>query len=221
MGFLNLFFGFDGRLDRKEYFLLSFAAGLLFGGIYLLLMGMSVSEGKLTAMQALKGGLHGIYVASPPAALAFLTGTWVQLALVYKRSRDFSGKTTFAKVYTALILAPMVILSLVGGEGGVFLSLATQVLAAIPLLVMLFMLTLKKSLPADVSSDERAVFGDLSNTAPMSLGEIDEETDLVARAQQLREMELAAAKAPPAVSQPVASPPSGFGRRQPATFGNR
>ncbi|MEP0941595.1 MAG: hypothetical protein ABJH63_11285 [Rhizobiaceae bacterium] len=198
----------NGRMKRLNYVLLSGFIGAMNFGL-LTLVGL---QSGASLMQILEGGPLFLFQASPILAGVCLLGIWFQVCFVFKRSRDFSGGTLAAWLFVAFWAAPYVV-PLMANEGGALtsnsmLKFALAVPAAIVGMVLFFADTKDEALTARTSDSvqEAEQFGD-----------IDDSTDLVARAAALRAMDAAPSATRQTVQmQPIRAKPaaSGFGRRK-------
>ena len=222
----EIIFSPSGRIKRLPYFLLSSLSGMIFLAISSVMLIRTTGTELESWLSVVSGGIMEIIKVAPIAGLFYAIGAWVQICLSFKRSRDFSGKTTFAKIYMTLTLTPMVVLGLFDTP---IQGIVLAIVFGIPQAIMATMLLLKKSKEGEVSAETVKVFGARAETdseiyEPNSLGEITDETDLVARAAELRmAAEARMAKQVTATSS-LANKPynSGFGKRTSTpAFGNR
>ncbi len=222
----EILFSPSGRIKRLPYFLLSALSGMIFFAIASVLLIRTTGTSLENWLSVVSGGILKIFEVAPVAALFYAIGAWVQLCLSFKRSRDFSGKTTFAKFYMALTLAPMVVLGLFDTP---LQGITLAIIFGIPQAIMASMLVFKNSREGEVSEETAKVFG--ARPEPKieihesgTIGKITDDTDLVARAAELRVA--AEAMMEKQVSVPAARTlkphNAGFGKRTSApAFGSR
>jgi uncharacterized membrane protein YhaH (DUF805 family) len=206
----NLLLSPQGRMKRLNYILLSGFIGAMNFGL-LALVGL---RSGASLMQILEGGPLFLVQASPLLAGICMLGIWIQVCFVFKRSRDFSGGTLAAWLFVAFWAAPY-LMPFVLGQGGALspntmLKFASAVPAALVGMVLFFADSKDETLTARTSDgpDMQA-----------NLGDLDDSTDLVARAAALRAMEPSSTVPPVGASvqaQPIGAKPasSGFGRRK-------
>ena len=199
-----------GRMKRLNYVLLSGFIGAMNFGL-LALVGL---QSGASPLEILQGGPLFLFQASPVLAAVALLGIWIQVCFVFKRSRDFSGGTLAAWLFIAFwaapYLAPYVLAPGAGFGPDSMMKFASAVPAAIVGMVLFFADSKDETLVARASGDDRHEVD--------GFGELDETTDLVARAAALREVETAPplqpvyeAAAAPAGMRPAST---GFGRRK-------
>jgi len=200
-----------GRMKRLTYILLS----SLFSAMnfcLLILLGLRSGSGVL---DVLANGPLSVFHASPILSLAVLAGMWMQLCFVFKRSRDCSGTANWGWAFLIFWVAPFVgpdLMNTAQETGG---RLMWQVICAVPAALVGFMLLLRNSQPqTDLSGhdgDRRRHEDDGSD-----IGNLDESTDLIARARALPNLDAPSIETPVAIEVPPAIKPvqSGFGRRR-------
>ncbi len=223
----ELFFSTSGRMKRLPYFLFS----ALSGGVFLTLSSVFLIQSTGSSIDdwlpVISGGIVGVFETAPLAGLVYATGIWVQICLGFKRSRDFSGKTKFAKVFLVLSVAPMLAFSLFDTP---ITGFVIGAVVSIPQMILASMMLMKKSIEGDIVGENAEIFGEKPKSKTTThetsvLGTITNDTDLVARAAELRaveEVRVAKQEAAQLSSQQQVSPRAGFGRRTVApSFGNR
>ncbi|MCJ8308519.1 MAG: hypothetical protein HRU27_03625 [Rhizobiaceae bacterium] len=170
-----------GRMKRLNYVLLSGFIGAMNFGL-LALVGL---QSGASPLEILEGGPLFLFQASPVLAAVALLGIWIQVCFVFKRSRDFSGGTLAAWLFVAFwgapYLAPYVLAPGSGFGPDSMLKFASAVPAAIVGLVLFFADSKDDTLVAKASGD--------NDQGSVGFGDLDEGTDLVARAAALRAVE--------------------------------
>jgi len=141
---LKLYFSTKGRLKRFSFFTLSITPSII--TLSAVFVAALIAGTGVTLEDAFK--LFS-YMSSLTVLLIglFLLGAWVQICLVFKRNRDFSDTTTFAKIYVGVLLAPLVFIYF--GPIGMIVALFFSVIT----FIMTLILWLKNSKVGQIYTD--------------------------------------------------------------------
>ena len=210
MNAFELLFSPVGRINRLSYALLSGVFGAMnFGLGALIAYESGIDLWKFVAL-----GPLGVISTSPGLGILICLGLWVQVCLVFKRSQDMSGTTLFGWLFVGGWLAPYFMLSNRADLASSFNM--TDMAFGVPAFLIGAMLLFRGSQKATGLESSFTSAKSKGEVPEIEFSDLNEDTDLVARANILRAAEQHAA-AKVAVSAntnpPMKSPSKGFGRR--------
>ena len=204
----------SGTMKRLNYALLSGLFSALNYGLVAFMAFNGQIEGSI--WQAVSGDPFSLLAASPLMAGVLMTSLWIQVCLVFKRSRDLNGSTGLAWVFVASWLGPYALPVVYPGVTDQISMSSVYLLGGIAAAITGMMLLLTQGRAGDeVVGSKMPESGNSVDETPI-LGLLDDRTDLVARAAALREADAASLQNTPRASLKADSSPQNsrsFGKR--------